>query len=109
MKTILMHRVINNTPDGLETDHVDGDGLNNQRSNLRDATVAQNRQNRRMRVDNISGAKGVFWSKKRKTWEARIQSNGKTTYLGCYYSVELAAKAYEKASADLHGSFGRLR
>ena len=58
-RTVLLHRVIAGTPVGMETDHRDRDGLNNRRSNLRNATIAQNRQNAAISADNTSGVKGV--------------------------------------------------
>ena len=53
--TVLLHRVIAGTPVGMETDHRDRDGLNNRRNNLRNATIAQNRQNAAISADNTSG------------------------------------------------------
>lgn len=105
---IWMHRVIASTPFGMETDHRDGDGLNNRRSNLRTATIEQNRQNARLRIDNRSGAKGVTWSRKEKKWRATIKANKETKRLGYFSKLEDAAEAYAKASLRLHGDFNLI-
>lgn len=105
--TTRMHRVIAKTPDGMETDHADSDGLNNRKSNLRNATKAQNQQNQRVRVNNRSGAKGVTLHKKSGRWIARIGADRKMVHLGYFDTVDEAAAAYVNASARLHGAFGR--
>lgn len=104
---VRMHRVIAGTPDGMETDHIDGNGLNNRRENLRHATVAQNRKNQRILQANKSGIKGVYWNKRRQKWLAQIRVDGRRIYLGQFASSDFAAKAYATASANLHGEFGR--
>lgn len=104
---VLMHRIIANTPDGMETDHRDGDGLNNRRDNLRPATKAQNAFNQKMSVRNASGFKGVYWDKVRAKWQAQISVGGSSRSLGHFTAKEEAATAYAKASAELHGEFGR--
>lgn len=102
-----MHRVICAAADGLEVDHRDSNGLNNRRCNLRVATKAQNLANQRTRPDNSSGAKGVTFHKATGKWQPQIMVNGSRVYLGLFVSVEEAAAAYAKASAELHGEFGR--
>lgn len=109
MLTVLMHRVIAETPDGMDTDHADGDGLNNRRANLRVATPSQNNKNQRIRADNTSGFKGVSWFKPHGRWRAQIGVNGKLRPLGYFITAESAADAYAKASSELHGVFGRTR
>jgi hypothetical protein len=108
-RTIRMHREILNVPDGFYTDHIDGDGLNNRRSNLRICTVSQNGLNRRSHCKNRSGYKGVdhqrWWKQMR--WRARIQINGKRIHLGHYKTKEEAAAAYDHAARTLGGGFGR--
>jgi hypothetical protein len=107
-RSIRMHRVISKTPDGLETDHEDGDGLNNRRGNLRPATTTQNKQNRRISPKNKSGVKGVRWREDFGKWQACIKANGTRTSLGSFNCKTAAAIAYAKASEKLHGRFGRL-
>ena len=80
-----MHSVIAKTPKGLETDHIDGDTLNNQKRNLRVCTKSQNQHNRKISSNNKSGFKGVSYNKKNKKWQADIQCNGVKIYLGYFY------------------------
>ncbi len=105
--TVYLHRVIAGTPDDLVTDHIDGDGLNNRRANLRAATTAQNGHNERRAINNTSGVKGVHWHKRDRRWCAKIRLRRKSIYLGEFAHLLDAAEAYAKASAELHGEFGR--
>jgi AP2 domain/HNH endonuclease len=107
VENVLMHRLLISEA-GKETDHKDCNGLNNKLSNLRVATSAQNQFNQRLRKDNKSGVKGVYWCKRGKRWRAQIRVNGKHIYLGSYTDKNDAAAAYAKASAEMHGEFGRL-
>lgn len=100
-----MHRVIANTPAGVFTDHVDGDTLNNQCSNLRDATNAQNLQNRGKQQNNTSGYKGVSWHKGHGAFGATIGDDNNLRHLGYFATAEDAARAYDKAARELHGEF----
>jgi hypothetical protein len=105
---ILMHRAIMAAPDHLEVDHENGNGLDNRRSaNLRLATHAQNNRNQRISRANTSGAKGVSWDRRDKKWRAYITLGGKRKHLGFYTEIDDAAAAYAKASAEMHGEFGR--
>jgi hypothetical protein len=106
-KTVLMHRVISQTPDGMECDHADTNGLNNRRDNLRSATPAQNRHNMKKSIANTSGAKGVSLHRETGRWRARIKVNGQQVSLGLYGDVGAAAAAYAEASQRLCGDFGR--
>ncbi len=102
-----MHRQLLCAGKGEEVDHIDGNGLNNQRSNLRIATRAQNAHNTRRPKTNTSGHKGVYWSKCAKSWCAMICSNGKRKYLGLFDNVDEAGKAYEMEARLNHGEFYR--
>lgn len=106
---INMHSFIMKTPKGMETDHVDGDGLNNQRKNLRICTVSQNAMNRKPFSNNKSGLKGVYWEKSRKKWNARICFGGNRVNLGYFSSALDAYKAYCDACIKNHGEFNRLK
>lgn len=106
-----LHRLISGASKGMSVDHIDGNGLNNCRNNLRICTVAENALNRRPRKGGASIYKGVgkkfsrgkFWK-----WSAYIQINGKRRNIG-HFSTELeAAKAYNAAAIELHGQFARL-
>jgi hypothetical protein len=107
-RSISMHREIMDAPPGLEVDHIDGNGLNNRRSNLRVVTRAQNAWNRRKASYNKSGFKGVTLDKPTGKWRAQITLNRKQRFLGHYDTIAEAAAVYAKASAELHGEFGRV-
>lgn len=77
-KIIHMHRVILNTPIGLKTDHIDRNGLNNQRINLRIVTHQENMMNMRKRKDNTSGETGVYFQSRDKKWYAMFNYKNKT-------------------------------
>lgn len=93
--TIRMHAVIVGTPGGLETDHIDGDGLNNRRCNLRIVTSRQNHQN--LHIPKSSKYPGVTWDKRASKWHAQIQVNDKRRHLGYYDDEETAARRYRIA------------
>jgi len=96
-RTIFMHRIIVGVHKGKETDHVNGNGLDNQRANLRLVTGSQNQQNRKIGKNNTSGYKGVTWNKKDKLWRAVIKINGIEKYLGGYKNkLEAAMKWTEE-------------
>ncbi|MDP3066624.1 MAG: HNH endonuclease, partial [Methanobacteriaceae archaeon] len=81
-KTIWMHRLVAGTREGFVTDHVDGDGLNNQRENLRECSNRQNMQNQRK--SGTSRFPGIYWNKVAKKWIAQIRVNGKRKFLGYF-------------------------
>jgi hypothetical protein len=89
-------------------DHVNGDGLDNRRANLRAATSAQNAQNRRRRSDNTSGYKGVSWHRSSERWSAYITADGRRHHLGRFDDPTDAARAYDTAARELHGAFAAL-
>jgi hypothetical protein len=108
-KTIKLHRAILNAPAGMEVDHIDGNGLNNIDSNLRLATIAQNRRNRRKPINSRNRSKGVIkiLGNVRRPWRAQIMLNDKNIHLGYFVTEEAAAAAYDRASLSLHAEFGR--
>lgn len=105
---VKMHKVIAERARivGVNIDHRDGDGLNNQRLNLRGATKAQNGMNRSKNRNNTTGYKGVERAK--TGFVARIMANGKRMYCGIYRTPHEAARAYDKAALELHGEFAVL-
>jgi hypothetical protein len=95
---IWMHVVVNGTADGFLTDHRDGDGLNNRRSNLRTVTDQQNQRNHtRKRAGCGSPYRGVGWHGLRSKWVAYIRIDGKQRHLGLFDSEIDAAGAYDAA------------
>lgn len=104
---VFMHRCIVEAKHEVEVDHIDGDGLNNRRVNLRMATARQNAQNRKTPTNNTSGHKGVYWSKKSGKWVARIKRDGRLSVLGYFTEKDDAAVAYAKAAGELFGEFAR--
>jgi hypothetical protein len=106
-RLIFMHRVIMNTPRGMDVDHINMDGLNDTHANLRNCTHSQNIQNGKKRSNNSSGYKGVSWHKHHKKWYAKININGKHTPLGYFSNPEDAAHAYDEAAKKYHGEFAR--
>lgn len=106
--TISMHRVVMGLGnEEVQVDHIDGNGLNNQKSNLRICNYSENNWNSRKRLDNTSGFKGVNWHIRLKKWCARIQVNGKRKNLGYFDTAEEASYAYDSASREYHGEFSR--
>jgi len=105
-KFTLMHRVILGL-DGIEQgDHRDGDGLNNQRLNLRICTKLQNHYNRKTSENNACRFKGVRKSGNR--WRSTIWVNNNPVHLGTFDSKEAAASAYDSAAQNYFGEFARL-
>ncbi len=104
-KTIYMHRVINDTPKGLHTDHINGDKLDNRRENLRSATRSQNKINAPAPRNNRSGYKGVSFHAKTGTWQAHIGNGNKNKTLGYFKTPEEASEAYQEASLKIYGDF----
>ena len=108
LKTIYMHRLILNPPDGFYTDHINGDKLDNRRSNLRICTNQQNQFNQTPTQGGSSKYKGVTWHKRDEMWMSSIRLNNKTKFLGYFDSEEDAAQAYNFAAIEHHGEFANL-
>lgn len=106
---ILMHRLILGLTDRkIEIDHIDHNGLNCQKANMRTCNTLQNQYNRR--PYSISGYKGVREKVKngRVRWEGHIQVEGKSYHLGNFYCPDLAAWAYDFVAMELFGEFAYL-
>ena len=109
--TVFMHRFILNTPDNFSTDHMDGNKLNNQRSNLRICTAAQNSRNTksyRKRANKNSEYKGVSWHKQKNNWRAVIFAGKKHIHIGSFKDEGVAAMAYNLAAINHFGKFARF-
>lgn len=88
--------------------HMNNNGLDNRRSNLRLATQVKNMQNRKLNQNSTSGYKGVSWYKNISKWGARITINKKTKFLGTFDTPEEAHKAYCEAATNLFGEFANF-
>ncbi len=104
-KTILMHRQIMNPPAGLEVDHINHNGLDNRRCNLRNVTRTQNAQNQLPRSGGSSQYKGVHRNKGNKKWTVSIGANGQQYQLGSFHDEIYAALKYDEAARKYHGKF----
>lgn len=112
-KKISLHRFLMEAASGMDVDHIDGDGLNNRRSNLRVCTRSGNMMNRPMfkkRSASASRFKGVYaCSGAPGKWQVSIASNGVRHHLkGRFTSEEAAARAYDDLARKHHGEFARL-
>ena len=96
-KFVHMHRIINNTPQGMDTDHINRNKLDNRRENLRTATRSLNMINTGLRNDNTSGHKGIDFYKRVKRWRSRIGAKS----LGYFKNLEDAILARQKAERSM--------
>lgn len=109
--SIFLHRLLWQhwgMPDTPEIDHKDTDGLNCRRSNLRPATRSQNVINTRLRSDNTSGVKGVYWDARLHKWRAHVCRDGRNRCVGSFDIKEDAAAAYATVAREIHGEFVRI-
>ncbi len=106
---IIMERMLGRKPLKAETvDHINGNGLDNRRGNLRIATQSQNCANTKLSKRNTTGFKGVSCSKPNQKWTAGIRANGRQIHLGTFTSPESAHEAYKAAAIKYRGEFARF-
>ena len=106
-KKVAMHNIIMKPSEGFIVDHINGNGLDNRRSNLRIATRQQNTFNS-VHKGGTSKYKGVALDKESGLWRAYIAKNGKRTWLGRFPDELSAAIAYDKAAKDMFGEYAKL-
>lgn len=105
---IKMHRLIMGAPTGMYVDHINGDKLDNRKSNLRVCTNAQNSANQQLRAANTSGYKGVTLDKRRGKWIAQIRINYKNNFLGYFDDKIEAAQAYNRKAKEVWGEYAKI-
>lgn len=105
-----LHKLIMNSPLGFEVDHVDGNGLNCQKYNLRVCTTSQNQMNSSKDISSgvTSKFKGVYYFKRDGKYKSQVSFEGKQFYIGMFESELEAASAYNIVARKLFGLFGKL-
>ncbi len=107
--SLRMHQLVMGMPSSdVDIDHADGNGLNNQKFNLRQTTRQQNQRNQNKAKGCSSQYKGVCWHKPNQLWVAHININYKSKHLGCFALEEEAALAYNEAALKLFGEHAKL-
>jgi hypothetical protein len=105
-ESVRMHQEIMGAAEGKVIDHINHNGLDNRKANLRFATIQQNTWNQRKSRGNYSSRyKGVAWSKRRKKWRTRITLNGRVTFIGHFDDERAAAMAYDAKAKELFGDY----
>ncbi len=107
-KCLFLHRLIYLYHYGFMpeyVDHIDQDTLNNKIENLRSCTKSQNSHNQKIRKNNKSGLKGVYWNKRCKKWHAQIGLKMKRKHLGFFNNLNDANEAMDVARAKYHKEF----
>lgn len=106
--SMLMHRLVMNTPKGMDTDHINGNKLDNRKKNLRICTRVENKMNSKI-SGNKWGYKCVEKYLHYNLWTSRPVLNGVRYYLGYHKTPELAHKAYMRFVKENHGEFSALK
>lgn len=108
-KQFRLHRLILNITDPkISVDHIDGNGLNNQKSNLRACSHKQNSRNKRLNRNTSTGYKGVSLAKRKNKFRAYIKTESRQLHLGHFNTAEEAAKAYNIKALELFGEYAKL-
>lgn len=106
-KIVYMHRIVMGAKSDQFVDHIDGNGLNNSRENLRFATNSQNNMNQSKRLDNTSGHKGISWCPDREKYQVYINIDRKRKSLGRYKTLEEAIYVRDRAVKSHYGEYAR--
>lgn len=107
-KTVKMHRMILNAPNGKEVDHKNNNGLDNRRSNIRLCTRSQNQANSNVKSNSLTGIKGVHQRKDNGRWRAHAHRDGKRVWLGHFDTAKEATMAYVTYIKQFDGEFTKL-
>lgn len=94
---VYMHQLVNKTPKGFPTDHINRNTLDNRKKNLRTAYGSINQINCKKAKNNTSGYKGILWHKRDKKWMANIRVNCKLIHLGYFTDIEEAVSCRKEA------------
>lgn len=101
--SILMHRLIMNTPKGLFTDHINRNKLDNRKENLRIVTPSENNLNTKLKSTNTSGYRGVTFHKEKRKFMSQLSFNNNYFFLGYFDNPKDASRAYEEKLGQIHG------
>lgn len=107
-KNVSLHAYLLTPPQNSDIDHIDGNGLNNQRFNLRICSHMENMANQKQHRDSKSPYKGIWRAQHCDRWAVQLVYRGRKLYLGLFKDPIEAAKAYDLKAKELHGSFARL-
>lgn len=102
-RTKFVHEHIIDT--SLEVDHINHDGTDNRRANLREASHLENAKNHKLYGRNKSGVNGVHWHKKARKWQAYVMHNKKQVHLGLFTSLQVAIAVRRAAEVEYYGEF----
>ena len=103
--SVMMHREIIKVGDDMVVDHINHNGLDNRKANLRAATIAQNAWNRRRSKSRFMGMR---WDKQMRRWQVVVSHQGKREHIGYFDDKIKAARAYDRAARKYHGEFAVL-
>lgn len=102
-----MHKLLLGVKHGKMIDHINGNGIDNRKSNLRFCTLKENNRNRIIQINNKSGYKGVVFAKIPKKWKAILRTDSKSLSLGYFNNKTDAAKCYDFHARKLFGEFAK--
>ena len=104
---VFMHKMVMQDPFGQNVDHVDGNGLNNRRKNLRLASGSENCANRDPHSPSKHGFRGICAARRKGVWVAKVKFHGRSIHIGTFSTKEAAALAYDSKVRELWGEFAK--